>query len=262
MPSPFPGMNPYLEQPDLWAGVHHWLINAIARSLGKQLRPKYFVAVEERAYLDVEDSTTLVGIPDDLIVQVSGKVSTPSAIAVAPPPVQPIKVTLPIPETYTEGYLEIRQVGTGHVVTVIEVLSPKNKRTGEGRKQYEEKRNTVLDSSTHLVEIDLLRKGQPMPFSAPNFIKSHYRILVSRSDRRPQADLYAFNLPDAIPAFPIPLQADDAEPLLDLQALLQEVYDQAGYDLRLDYQSQPELGLNEGDRLWVQDWLAQAELRP
>jgi hypothetical protein len=164
MPSPFPGMNPYLEQPSLWAGVHHWLITAIARALNVQLRPKYFVAVEERAYTDEEAVNTLVGVPDDLVVQTIGSASVASAVAVAPPSIQPIKVTLPTPVTETEGYLEVRQVGTGKVVTVLEVLSPKNKQAGEGRNQYEAKRRKILESQTHLVEIDLLRQGRPMNF--------------------------------------------------------------------------------------------------
>jgi hypothetical protein len=85
--------------------------------------------------------------------------------------------------------------------------------------------------------------------------------LVSRSNRRPQADLYAFNLADAIPGFQLPLQPDDVEPWVDLQALLHEVYDQAGYDLRLDYSSQPDLGLRQEDHRWVEDWLTQAGFR-
>jgi hypothetical protein len=256
MPSPFPGMNPYLEQPSLWAGVHHWLITAIARSLNAQLRPKYFVAVEERTYTD--EINTLIGVPDNLVVQTAGQSSGAIAVAVAAPIVQPIKVTLPTPVVETEGYLEVRQVGTGTVVTVLEVLSPKNKQSGEGRNQYETKRRKILDSKTHLVEIDLLRQGQPMAFAASNPIRSHYRILVSRGSRRPQADLYAFNLADAIPAFQLPLQSDDDEPWVDLQAMLHEVYDQGGYDLRLDYASQSDLGLRENDHRWVEDWLTQA----
>jgi Protein of unknown function (DUF4058) len=257
MPSPFPGMNPYLEQSESWAEFHHWLIIEIARSLNPKLRPNYFVAVEQRVYESPIPESMLVGIPDNIVVS-EFRSSRSSSIATASP-VVPIQITLPISETIKEGYLEVRKVGTGQVITAIEILSPENKRAGRGRKKYDAKRRRVLASATHLVEIDLLRKGRAF---TPLTLQSHYRILVSRSDRRPQADLYAFNLPDVIPAFPLPLQPDDTEPLLDLQALLQEVYDQAGYDLRLDYHSLPELGLNDGDRLWVEEWLTHAGLRP
>lgn len=255
MPSPFPGMNPFLENPALWAGVHHWLITEIARSLNPLLRPKYFVAVEERVYETSDIGSDAIGIPDDVIIQTSSpRTSAPAAAATLTPVTQPISVQVPLPETEREGYLEVRQVGTEAVITVIEVLSPKNKRSGPGRQQYATKRQKILGSQTHLVEIDLLRQWQAMPL-ASSPAQSHYRILVSRSDRRPQADLYAFNLPDPIPAFPLPLQAEDEEPVVDLQQLLHRIYDEAGYDLRLDYQQNPTPPLNEVDTEWLQQWL-------
>jgi Protein of unknown function (DUF4058) len=260
MPSPFPGMNPYLEAPSLWAGVHHWLITEIARSLLPQLRPRYFVAVEERVYQTLAKGSALVGIPDNVVIQpaLTTAAAPASNVAVVAPPNQPLTVTLPIAETIHEGYLEVREVGTNAVITVIEILSPANKRSGEGRAQYQSKRQQVLISSTHLVEIDLLCQGEPMPLAnaAP---QSRYRILVSRSDVRPNADLYLFNLPDQIPSFPLPLQADDVEPVVDLQTLLHTVYEQGGYDLRLDYRQAP-THLSQSEAVWVADCLQQHNL--
>ncbi len=256
MPSPFPGMNPYLEAPALWSGVHHWLITEIARSLLPQLRPRYFVAVEERIYEVMGGESALVGIPDDVVIQ-RAKTDTAvvsSQVAVLTPSIQPIAVTLPMPTTLREGYLEVRAVGTEAVIVVIEVLSPTNKRPGEGRNQYEAKRRKVLGSDTHFVEIDLLRQWEPMPL-LNTVIQSQYRILVSRSDRRPIADLYAFNLPDPIPAFTLPLQVGDREPIVDLQSLLHILYDQGGYDLRLDYRQEPPAPLSESDVHWLKSWL-------
>ena len=235
MPSPFPGMNPYLEHPALWSEVHKRLIVAIADALFPKLRPKYRVAIEERIYQSSEVDSLLVGIPDVVVQRpLSAANPTPSNVTVASPPVKPITITIPMPETVREGYLEVRNVATREVVTAIEVLSPKNKRTGEGRKAYKKKRHRVLGSSTHLVEIDLLRAGEPMPI-LENGIQSDYRILVSQCDRRPSADLYAFNLQDVIPSFPLPLRKEDTEPLVDLQELLNGVYERAGYDLVIDY---------------------------
>lgn len=261
MPSPFPGMNPYLENPGLWPGVHHWLITEIARSLNPYLRPRYFVAIEERVYETIAENSALVGVPDDVVIKMGSTASTaPSAIAVVNPPSQPIAVTVPMLETVKEGYIEVRKVGTEEVVTVIEVLSPKNKRSGDGRSQYEAKRQKILSSRTHLVEIDLLRQWQPMPFFNHG-IQSHYRILVSRSTRRPRADLYVFNLQDAIPTFPLPLQPGDSEPIVALQPLLNDLYDQGGYDLRLNYQHAPVPPLAETDATWADAWLKRAGLR-
>ncbi|MCF2148659.1 DUF4058 family protein [Desmonostoc muscorum LEGE 12446] len=261
MPSPFPGMNPYLEDPALWPGVHGRLIVAIADSLSPQLRPKYFVAIEERIYQTISDDRLLVGIPD-VIIKNSQTVINPKIpnIAVAAPVVQPKTVTVPIPETVKERYLEVRKVGTKEVVTAIELLSPKNKRPGEGRDAYETKRKRVLGSLTNLVEIDLLRAGEPMLVFGDG-TQNDYRILVSRAENRPQSDLYAFNLPDVIPSFPLPLRTGDTEPLVDLQSLLAGIYDRASYDLVIDYSQQPVPALSETDAAWADALLQEKGVR-
>jgi hypothetical protein len=174
--------------------------------------------------------------------------------------VEPLKVTLPITETVREWYLEVRNVESGEVIAVIEILSPKNKRPGEGRIKYESKRQKILDSLTHLVEIDLLRQGKPMPMNGQE-IQSHYRIVVSRSSERPQADLYAFNLQQEIPSFPLPLQAEDIEPVINLQDLLHRLYDQGSYDLAIDYRTEPILPLSAADAAWVDKVLREQGLR-
>lgn len=251
MPSPFPGMNPYLEHPELWPGVHHLLISEIARVLSPLLRPKYRVAVEVRMYETSGERSLLVGIPD---VTVQRRVSASTApmpnVAVLSTAAQPVTVTIPMPEIIKEGYLQIKDVETKEVITSIEILSPTNKRSGKGRQMYEEKRQQVLGSRTHLVEIDLLRGGEPMPFYS-NGVESDYRILVCRGDRRPYADLYAFNLPEVMPSFSLPLSAGDREPILDLQMLLNEVYDISDYDMAINYNKEPMPALSEADAIFA-----------
>ena len=260
MPSPLDGMNPYLEHPSFWAGIHHRLITAIANDLAPKLRPKYIVAIEERVYEVNGDTALLVGVPD-VSVQSSLSLarSTESNLAVAPS-TQPIEVLLPLPEIQTEAYLEIRTVETEEVVTIIEVLSPKNKQVGIGRLQYETKRLKILGSATHFVEIDLLRQGNSMAMVG-NFGQSHYRIVVSHSETRPRAALYGFNLQDKIPEFLVPLRAGEREPALNLKSLLDEIYDQGSYDLRIDYSRPPIPALSEPDMAWVNERLQQQRLR-
>ncbi|OCR02945.1 hypothetical protein BCD67_08225 [Oscillatoriales cyanobacterium USR001] len=260
MPSPFPGMNPYLEHPSLWAGIHHRLITAIANDLAPKLRPKYIVAIEERVYEVSGDTALLVGVPD-VSVQSSLMVarSTESNLAVAAT-TQSVEVLLPLPEILTEAYLEIRAVETEEVITIIEVLSPKNKQVGIGRLQYETKRLKILGSATHFVEIDLLRQGNSMAMVG-NFGQSHYRIVVSPSETRPRASLYGFNLPDKIPEFLVPLRANETQPAIDLKSLLDEIYDQGSYDLRIDYSRPPIPPLSELDMVWVIEKLQQQTLR-
>lgn len=261
MPSPFPGMNPYLENPELWPEVHSRLIIAIADEIAPQLRPKYRVAVEKRVYQIIDENSILIGIPDVVVGRSLTNIEKEKFnIAVASPPAKSITVNVPMLEEVREAYLEVREVGTGEVVAAIEILSPKNKRTGEGRKAYDTKRQQVLSSLTHLVEIDLLRSGEPMPILG-NQIKSDYRILVSRGESRPKAELYPFELQEQIPAFLLPLRRGDAEPLVDLQVLINGVYDRAGFDLAINYTREPIPSLQEADAVWANELLQQQGLR-
>jgi hypothetical protein len=244
----FPGMNPYLEDPEIWVELHSWLIVQLARSLNPQLTPKYRAAVEKRIYHD----SVLVGIPD-VSVFVKGTAQTETSTATLTAPL-PQRVAVPMMEEVKESYLNIREVATGRVVTVIELLSPTNKRMGEGRSQYNVKRNQILNSATHLIEIDLLQTGEPMPIASAT--PSDYRILVSRSPMRPRADLYAFNLRDRIPVFPLPLESGDREPLIDLEELLDQVYEEAVLELAIDYTALPKVKLNDEDWEWVRSVIA------
>lgn len=244
MAQSFPGMNPYLENPSLWSEVHSWLIVELARSLNPSLIPKYRAAVEKRVYLDA----LLVGIPDASVFQQNPETNRSSVITTEVLS-KPMRVTLPLTEEITERYLEIREVKTGRVVTVVEVLSPKNKRVGEGRDKYLSKRQKVLNSATHLVEIDLLRTGNFMPMEEA--IRSDYRILVSRANLRPEAELYPFNVRELIPHFLIPLQVGDEEPVVNLSEILGQVYQEAALDLAIDYSVQPVPPLSESDFQWV-----------
>ncbi|NEO33943.1 MAG: DUF4058 family protein [Symploca sp. SIO3C6] len=241
----FPGMNPYLENPSLWSEVHSWLIVQLARSLNPLLVPKYRAAVEKRVYLDA----LLVGIPDASVFPGKAEAEPNSGVTTEVLS-KPIRVTVPLSEEITERYLEIREVKTGRVVTVVEVLSPKNKRGGEGRNKYLTKRQKVLNSATHLVEIDLLRTGNFMPMAQA--IPSDYRILVSRANLRPEAELYPFNLRESIPKFLLPLQPGDQEPVVNLAEVLRQVYQEAALDLAVDYSVQPVPPLSESDFQWVQ----------
>ena len=260
MASPFPGMDPYLEHPEIWPGVHLLLIAALAESLAPQLRPKYSVSVEVRMYETTGEQSLLVGIPDVVVQKSQQQEEQPVNVALASPPSQPVLVEVPMPITIRQGYLEIREVATKEVVTAIELLSPINKRSGRGRQTYENKRERVLSSSTHLVEIDLLRAYKPMPVFGEG-LPSHYRILVSRSDLRPQAELYKFNLDDPIPSFSLPLRSEDQAPMVELQRLLTEIYARSGYDLKLNYQENPIPALGDDELTWLNNLLVENEIR-
>ncbi|MBI2898654.1 MAG: DUF4058 family protein [Planctomycetes bacterium] len=255
MTTPFPGMDPYLEHPALWPDVHNRLIAAIGDRLGPILRPRYSVCLEERTYVGEPDELVFIGRPDIAVTaqpEMSER-STEGGIATE----QALTVTVPVPDRMRETYLEVRTVGEGKVVTVLELLSPTNKRPGKGRELYEEKRMHVLETRTHLVEIDLLRAGDPMTVYGATR-SSDYRILVSRGNRRPRASLFVFGVRDAIPSFRLPLRSGDEEPQVELGRILRELYDRAAYDLRVDYRKDPVPPLREEDRSWSRDLLKPA----
>lgn len=240
----FPGMNPYLESPYRWPEIHHALISEIARTLNLEIVPKYRAAVETRVYMDL----LLVGIPDVYVHKRSEQQAVrSSATAIS---IKPERVMLPTPCQVTEGYLEIREPLTRKVITVIEVLSPANKRKGEGRKQYLKKRKAVLSSATHFVEIDLLRQGEPMPLAGGQ--QADYQILVSRADERPSAERYAFNLQDQIPKFLLPLEVEDTEYVVDIKRLLDQVCKNTAVDIDIDYTAQPQPPLSADNFAWMQ----------
>ena len=257
MRSPFPGMNPYLENPELWSEVHSRLIVGIADELTDHLSEQYRVAIEKRVYASSGDENLLVGIPDVSVVSKRSEAEPPTNVATLTP--QPITVTVPMLEEVQERYLEIREAATGAVVTVIEILSPKNKRAGEGRQAYGRKRNQVLGSLSHLIEIDLLRGGQLLPIRGG--VESDYRILVSWSDRRPYAELYAFTVQQAIPPIPVPLMPGDEEPILDIQTVLQRIYEKGRYHLAIDYSQSLQPALSPENAAWVDEQLKEAGLR-
>ena len=250
-------MDPYLEHPTLWPGVHNGLIAALQLSLAPQLRPRYYVAIEERLYITEPDQRVFVGRPDLAIV---GQPAAETALRSASPASAVLTVQVPMPEEVRETYLEVRETHSDYVLTVLEILSPTNKRPGRGRRLYEDKRMEVLASRTHLVEIDLIRAGEPMPIMG-NGRASAYRMLVSRGDCRPTAILYAFGVRQPIPSFSLPLKPDDQEPTVDLGQILHDLYDRASYDLRLDYKTDPAPPLMPAEAVWADELLRQKGLR-
>lgn len=261
MPSPFPGMDPFLEQSLFWSSFHSRLIVAIADVIEPQLGDRYYIEVETRTYQadDATDESVLVGIPDAAIFSRSPTESeqlpleSETGIALQ---ARPMQVQVPLPQTVTERYLEVRELGTDAVVTVIEVLSPKNKRSGEGRTGYEQKRRRILGSNTHLIELDLLRAGKPMPMHQVP-VPTAYRLLISRATDRPTADLYGLTLQAPLPALPLPLLSAEIEPMIPLQAVFEGVYERARYRSRIDYtQPIPPPALSNVEQAWVETLLA------
>ncbi len=268
--NPFPGMNPYLERGSVWPGVHLLVIAELQGFLAPRLQPDYVVTVGERIYVVAEPGRNDRGngagseqtrIPD--VAVVAGE-ATSGAENIDPYPERSsaaVAVQLPATELVRERYLEVRRVdGRQQVVAIIEVLSPSNK-SGDGRKEYLSKRAETLYSSTHLVEIDLLRAGRPMPL-AGNAPASHYRILVANARRtEPVADLYPFNLRQPIPDFVMPLAKGTESIAVNVGVIIDSVYSARYYNLLVDYRQDPKPPLSDADRVWLDQLLREKGLR-
>ncbi len=158
---------------------------------------------------------------------------------------------IPMPEEVVERFLEIRSVQTAEVVTVIELLSPANKSNPTGRQEYNDKRQKVLSSKTNLIEIDLLRGGESPPLYWRQEQQCDYRIVVSRAWQRPQVEVYCIGLRQPLPSIPVPLRRSESEPSLELNQLLHDLYDRAGYDLAVDYKQPASPPLSDSDAAWA-----------
>jgi hypothetical protein len=243
-------MDPWLEHPALWPDVHNRLIASIADAMAPALAPKYFIGLEQRIYHLSPSNAKLIGIPD--LTVTANRPEGSSTLVADAVGVGVIEVEIPSGHTVRETYLEVREVSSSSVVTVIEILSRVNKLSKKGRAKYERKRQDIFDTRTNLVEIDLLREGKPMPYTGPPS-RSDYRILVSRESRWPRAQLYTFGVRNEIPIIPLPLLPEDAEPPMDLGKILHDLQDRARYDLRLDYTRPAQPPLDAANAAWMLD---------
>jgi Protein of unknown function (DUF4058) len=235
MPSPFPGMDPFIESLK-WEDFHTRFMTAIGDALVPVVRPKYVVVVERRIYLERTDPKASVQtlVADAAIYHRFDRDASGGMAVLTQPSIIPNVCTIPYFEEHREAFVTIRRGSPSEIVTVIELLSPTNKRPGtDGRREYQAKLHALLQTTASLVELDLLRAGERSTVSNPP--DGDYFALVSKPKPRPLADVYGWKLSDRLPRILIPLSVEDPDVALDLQAVFDLVYDRAGYDYSLDY---------------------------
>lgn len=254
MRSPFPGMDPFLEAPARWPGVHHRLLSAIADILGDALAPTFIVSVEERVYIATPDDLLRTPWiqPDKFLVSASSSQpsSTSSSVITPPDLVPPLE-----DEEVRERYLEILDVETRAVVATIEVLSPTNKVRGTtGREKFLEKRRHVLASQTRWIEIDLLRAGDRPPEA---YSRGDYYALLHRGEEGARFEVWPVALPARLPVIAVPTRAPLPDTPLDLQAAVDSVYQRGHYDIVINYDAPvPAPPLSEQKTGWVRARIA------
>ena len=318
MPAMFPGMNPYLEHPDLWPEIHPQFVTALANLLKKEVSDRYHIIIRKRVYrVSGEDSLVVGQSAQDIRTNGvtthhgstyneatyngtathhngaahhgtnnngaiahngtahhgtahhgTGNNGTGNNGATAhngATDQQPIPTYIAVPQTIQEDYIEIVDHRIGTTVTIVETLTPQKKRPGRGRDNYEKRCEAIFGGDTHFVEIDLLRGWEPISAYGPSNID--YRVLVSRSDQRPKAEMYTWQVNAPIPLLTIPIsRAQDgdgtqAHCTVNLKQALDDACAGANYDFSINYERDPIPPLQPDASQWLDNLLGQAGLR-
>lgn len=260
MPSPFPGMDPFIERAYLWSDFHLAMLAAMRAALNRTLPSKYAAAGDRHVWLLKPDEKTQRKLrKPDLFITGSEAAALPAGPAVAT--AAPATIMLPAVEKRGPRYLKILELPSRRLVTVIELLSPTNKR-GPQRKAYLAKRKEYWAAGINLVEIDLLRGGRRMPLGAPPPATCDYYVLVSRAWEMPRAGIWPMQLHDPLPPIPVPLDPGEQDVTLALQSCLDRAYDEGRYRTELDYDQPLAPPLSDLQLAWVQECLKAQAANP
>jgi len=253
MPSPFPGVDPFVEGQRVWHDFHQTFIVTWREMLMRKLPSNYVARVEEHLYLDRggEDEPAVVRIPDVVVEQRSstGVQREPSATVT----IKPTIVRNIIGDPVREGYIEVLRRSDNTLVAVLELLSPTNKR-GVGRGEYLLKRDQILRGPAHLVEVDMLLREPRMPFRE-SLPAGHFFAMVSRADRRPDCEIFPWTLQDRLPSIPIPLEAPDPDVVIDLHQVYATTFERGPYDELVSYDKSIGFPMDDDMKRWVAKFL-------
>jgi hypothetical protein len=217
MPSPLPGMDPYLEDDKLWPGFQHHLVHALHQLLLPGLMDRYRARISQRHYVSEQALFTSV-----------------------------------IREDHTEALIEIRQRSDSRLVTLLEVMSPANKLSDAGRQMYLARRQEAKSAKANSVEVDLVLQGASLvDYVREGLPKWDYAVFVSRAAQPDHYEIFPTTLQKRLPKFRLPLAADDRDTVIDLQAAFTRAYDQGDFAKHINYDSDPATKLCDENRDWL-----------
>jgi hypothetical protein len=223
MPSPFPGMDPFLEAADLWSDFHRDFVGELHQSLGRGLA-EWYEAITRRRQYTMDDTGAA--------------------------------------KPYVEDFIEVRERTSGKPVTLIDVLSPANKMADEGRRAYHVSRREGIEAGANLVEVDLILQGRPtLEYSREGLAAWHYAVTLTRTNHRERFEIFTSTLQKRLPRFRLPLSSDDRDMVIDLQTAFARCYDRGCFSSRIDYELEPQPLLAEEDHRWLDETLTLKGLR-
>ncbi len=253
MPSPFPGIDPYLESRGCWPDLHASLILYSRDRLNEILPESYEARVGEQLRLvEYSEPRGWPFLPDVAILEGGGAGRTAERAEGGLLTLEPVTLELPFidAEEVRDLWIEIRRRPGRELVTAIEILSPSNK-VGTGYSDYLTKRRELIQQHVHLVELDLLIRGHRLPMRQ-ELPPGHFYALVSRAERRPKSDVFAWSIRQRLPEIPIPLVPPDTDVRLDLSALFALAYERGRYGRSIEYVASLDLPLSASERAWAE----------
>jgi hypothetical protein len=262
MPSPLPGMDPYIEAPDIWSDFHGDVAAEMRAELNRVLQPRYVARLTPHVTYEIVEIAERHTIRPDVGVwqpqPPSGERGSEVAVITSRPVESAVEMDVPL-RLYM---VEVHETDTMRLVTAIEILSPVNKRPShEAYHDYQRKRRALLRSTTHLLEIDLLRSGE-RPRLAQPVPRAPYYVTLSRVDRRPYVEVWPIQLWEKLPVLPIPLLEPDPDAALDLGTVVRAVYDRGAYARLIDYHRPPPPPvLSDTEATWLDEHLRTQQVR-
>jgi hypothetical protein len=227
MPSPFPGMDPFLEDDKLWPGFQHHLVHALHQLLLPGLLDRYRARISQRHYVSEQALFTSV-----------------------------------IREEHTEAFIEVRQRTDGRLVTLLEMISPGNKMSDAGRNAYLARRLEAKTAKANIVEVDLVLQGTPLvDYQRDGLPNWDYAVFVSRAAQPDRYEIFPATLQKRLPKFRLPLAADDRDTVIDLQAAFARAYDQGDFAKHINYDRDPATKLGDENRDWLRQRLSEQQKR-
>lgn len=224
MPSPFPGMDPFLEHPDRWPAFHRHLVAGLYQLLLPGLIDRYRARVIARQYATEMPLFTSV-----------------------------------LREEHSEDLIEIRSRADGRLVTLVDVVSPANRTTNAGRTAYLDQRTAALRARSGVVEIDLVTQGKPtLDFNRDGLPEHDYTVTVVRGSAPERFEIYTAAATKRLPKFKLPLAPDDRDTVVDLQVAISRAYDHGEFAKSIDYTSPlpSDVVLSDATRTWIANLLA------
>jgi Protein of unknown function (DUF4058) len=264
MPSPFPGMDPYLESPFLWHGFHGFLIGEITHVLNAGLPEGLAANAEERVYIAPLERSI---IPDIHLATVDYRAGETQQRTAVMDRTADHGIVAAYPEQERELFIAIRSLEDwDEIITIIEILSPTNKREDSpGWNAYLAQQRDTLYSNTNLMEIDLLRGGVHTVAAPKDELERHGRwdslICVHRPIQAWHFEYWFSRIQDPLPGVSVPLTQSLGDFELGLQAAFGRAYDTGPYKRRIDYTSRPPGDLDAATLAWIDSWLRQKGLR-